>query len=182
MATRIGTVKDAALQALHARKAIANGNFYPFVPALVMAIAKDGLFDLLTDIPIIGLIGEFFSIFIAVFLFVFLFGKGTWKVRLVVAALQFFDIIPVVNLLPMSVLSVAYVYLVAKKKADRARKELPALEGQTNADRIRGYQWARAAAEAEEAERSAQAANDARYQQEAANDVSYRQNLSRRVM
>lgn len=173
MATRIGTVKEAALQALQARKAIKNGDFSPFIPALAFALAKDCLFDFLADIPIAGLIPWFFSLFITVYLFVFLFGKGTWRIRVVIALLEFLDAIPFIGNIPLSTICVLYVYHKAKKKADQAAKELPVLEAQmSNKERIQEYQRAQAEAAAEEAEQSVQAANDA----------SFGRNLSRKVI
>ncbi len=139
--------------AFKARQAIANGEFYPFIPALAFALADDALLDPMLTIPIVGLVVVLPSAAITVYLFIFLFGKGTWKVRMLVFALQVLDWFPVINLLPMSTVSVLYVYYQAKKKADQARKELPVI--QSNAEQIRGYQMARARLAMEEAERLA---------------------------
>ena len=139
--------------AFQARKAIAGGDSWPFIPAFAFALAKDTLFDPLTIIPIVGLIPMTFSLFISVYLFVFLWGKGKWKVRLVIFFLSLMDAIPAVGLVPFSTICVWYASYQAKAAAKQAAKELPAFEAQTNAERIREYQ-------------RTQAANDAQYQQE----------------
>ncbi len=73
------------------------------------------------------------------------------------------------NFLPIETLSIAALYALAKKAARKEEKRL-ALVGktQTNAERVREYQLARARAALEESEVRAQAqsqetANDARY-------------------
>lgn len=137
-------IKDAASLAFQHRKAIQNGDLTPFIPAFAMAISKDMLFD------IVPVIGKFFGVFIAVYLFIFLWGKGKWKVRLVIFALSLFDLVPMIDLIPFSTVCVAYAYKQAKAEADEGRRALVALEGQSNALRIREYQMARAVQEAKE--------------------------------
>ncbi len=152
MGARYDVIKEAARMAFQARKAIKNGDFTPFIPALAFAIMKDGLLDF---IPIVG---NLLGLFITVYLFVFLWGKGKWKVRIVIFFLSLFDVIPAVNLIPFSTICVLYAYYQAKKLADQARKELSEITGmQTNAQMIREYQKTRAA-EAQEA------ANEPQYQ------------------
>jgi len=118
--------KSGAKLALQHRKDIENGDFSPFIPALVMAISKDALFDM---IPVIGGIGGFF---ISVYLFVFLFGKGKWKVRIVLFFLSLFDFIPAVNLLPFSTICVLYTFYEAKKRASEAEEKLKLLKENEN--------------------------------------------------
>jgi hypothetical protein len=164
----MGVKMDAVQLALRHRQAIANGEFYPFIPALAFALADDAILDPILTIPAAGLVAALPSAAVTIYLFVFLFGKGTWKVRLFVFGLQVLDWFPIVNLLPMATVSVLYVYRHAKKKADEAKKELGLITHQTNAERIREYQMARAKMAAEESEKLAlyqaqQAANEAEY-------------------
>lgn len=185
MATRFDTVKRAVQLAIEHRKAIANGDFAPFIPALAAAVTKDTLLDVVAAVPVAGLIGTFLGLFITVYLFIFLFGRGKWKVRIVIFILGFFDIIPVIGVIPFSTVCVLYAYKQAKTHADQAEKDLAVLEAQTNAERIREYQMTRAALAVGETEQQAQfeqeAANGAKYQQEAANDPVYKDKKVRLV-
>lgn len=147
MATRLDTTKQAASLAFKHRQAIKEGDFTPFIPALAMAIAKDCLFD------VVPIVGNLLGVFVTVYLFIFLWGKGKWKVRVVIFFLSLFDVIPAVNLIPFSTICVIYAYLQARKAFNQAKKELPELEGaQTNAEMIREYQVTQAMAAAEEAQ------------------------------
>jgi hypothetical protein len=148
-------VKQGLKLGLRARKAVANGQFTPFIPALAMALTKDSLLDF---IPIVG---NLLGLFITVFLFVFLWGKGKIKVRIVIFILSFFDVIPAVNLIPFSTICVAYAFLQARKEAEQAKKELVGIETVTNAQRTRQYQMAQAM----QAQAEQQAANDDATQQ-----------------
>jgi len=114
-------IKAATELALKHREAIEKGHFSPFIPALAMAIAKDCLFD------IVPIIGNLLGLFITVYLFVFLWGKGIWKVRIVIFLLSLFDIIPAVNLIPFSTICVLYAYSQAKKHATEAEENLKEL-------------------------------------------------------
>lgn len=167
MATRLGTAKDAGIQAFQDRQAIKNGDFSPFIKALAFALMKDGLLDFISAVPVVGLVSEALGLFITVYLFVFLFGKGKWKVRIVIFILGLFDSIPLVSVIPFSTVCVLYAYKQAKAEADRAALRLAVFGTQTNAEMIREYQQARAEAAAEEAERAARMA------QEAANDAEF---------
>jgi hypothetical protein len=114
-------IKAATELALKHREEIEKGHFSPFIPALTMAIVKDGLLDM---IPIIG---NLFGLFIAVYLFIFLWGRGKWKVRLVIFFLSLFDMIPAVNLIPFSTICVLYAYSQARGHAREAEKKLSEL-------------------------------------------------------
>ena len=160
--------------ALKARRAINDGQFTPFIPALAFALADDAIFDPILVIPIVGIAVALPSLFITIYLFIFLFGRGTWKVRVIVFALQVVDWFPILNLLPMSTVSVLYVYRQAKKKSDQAKKELPVI--QNNAQQIREYQMARARVAMEEAERLATERS-----QGVANDAQYNEKKVRKV-
>lgn len=118
-------IKAATELALKHREAIENGRFSPFIPALAMAIAKDCLFD------IVPVLGNLLGLFITVYLFVFLWGKGKWKVRIVIFLLSLFDIIPAVNLIPFSTICVLYAYSQAKGHAKESEKKLAELNGST---------------------------------------------------
>jgi hypothetical protein len=115
---KLNQVKSAVTLSLKHREAIKNGDFSVFIPALAFAIAKDGLFDF---VPIIG---NVLGLFISVYLFIFLFGKGTWKIRIVIFLLSLADVIPAVNLIPMSTICVLYVYYKAKKYSIKVKEEL----------------------------------------------------------
>lgn len=121
-------IKAATKLALKHRKAIKEGNFTPFIPALAFALAKDGILDMLDILIVTKLLG----IFIAVYLFIFLWGRGTWKVRLVVFVLSCLDFIPIIDMLPMSTVCVLYAYHHVKKKAKEAKKELNVLNASFN--------------------------------------------------
>lgn len=117
---KFGQVKGAVTLSLKHREAIKNGDFSVFIPALAFAIAKDGLFDF---VPIVG---NILGLFITVYLFIFLFGKGTWKIRIVIFLLSLVDVIPAVNVIPMSTICVLYVYYKAKKHSVEVKEELAA--------------------------------------------------------
>jgi len=125
--SKVRVVKSAVKLALQHRKDIENGEFWPFIPALASAILKDGLFDAIL------IVGNIFGIFISVYLFVFLFGKGKWKVRIVLFFLSLFDFIPAVNLLPFSTICVLYTFYEAKKRASEAEEKLKLLKEEENA-------------------------------------------------
>lgn len=172
MATRFDTVKRAVQLAIEHRKAIANGNFAPFLPALAMAITKDSLLDVVAAVPIAGLVGTFLGLFITVYLFIFLFGKGKWKVRIVILILGFFDAIPVIGVIPFSTVCVLYAYKQARAQADQSERELKILESQIGIEQIRARQMTQVMQmqAVEQAQREEQAANDERYEQEAGNE------------
>lgn len=124
--SRLSQVKKAVSLSLEHRKAIANGDLSPFIPAFAFGIIKDALFDPLSATLVGTLFGIFFGTFITVYLFIFLWGKGKWKVRLVMFILFCFDVIPVVSLLPFQTICVLYAYKNARKHAKEVRKELRA--------------------------------------------------------
>jgi hypothetical protein len=145
MATQLGTVRDASSLALKHRAAIKNGDLSPFIPAFAFALAKDSLIDMLTATLLAAVVTEFLGLFISVYLFIFLWGKGKWKVRLVVFILGCFDSIPAVSLIPFSTVCVAYAYWQALKGADEAKIELARLETLVISQRMRQQQMAQVA-------------------------------------
>lgn len=96
--------------------------------------------------------------------------------------LLFFSLVEAVgfglNFLPLETLTVIVLYMMARGAWKKEQKRLEA-EGKarTNAERIREYQMARAAATFQEVE----AANDAKYKEDAANDSVYRSQPVRKV-
>lgn len=148
-------LKSATRLALEYRKRVDAGDLSAFLMPLAFAIAKDALFDF---IPVVGLL---FGFFITVYLFIFLWGRGKWKVRLTVFFLSFFDLIPVVNFIPFQTLCVAYAYYVARQDAERSKEELKKIDKAVPqiADTLRGVERQRAlAAESREAMEQAEAA------------------------
>lgn len=114
--------KGFALMALEHRNAIKQGDLSVFIPAFVFAIAKDGFLDL------IPMLGQIFGFPVAVYLFIFCWGKGTWKVRIAIGIVSMLDLIPAIGMLPMSTMSIFYIYHGANKRALDARVRLKALE------------------------------------------------------
>ncbi len=143
-------LKSATRLAFEHRKRVREGDFSVFLMPLAFAIVKDAIFDF---IPIVGIL---FGFFITAYLFIFLWGRGKWKVRLVIFFLSFFDSIPFVNFLPFQTLCVAYAYHVAKKDADRSKAALESLSKATPkiADDLRGVTRQRALAASRAEERS----------------------------
>lgn len=122
----LGRGADAFKMALEHRKAIKEGDLSVFIPAFVFAIAKDGFLDLIPGL------GQIFGFPVAVYLFIFLWGHGVWKMRIktriIIAILSALDFIPVVGMIPMSTMGVFYVYRQVSKKAFDARMQLKSLE------------------------------------------------------
>lgn len=148
-----GQIKSGAKLALQHRRAVKNGELSVFFLAFVLAMAKDGIFDM---VPFLGTIGGGF--FITAYLFIFLWFKGKWKVRLVVAVLAFLDFIPGPNLLPMQTLFVWYAYHVAKQDAKQSKLELQKMENQEKGEVARdrlGYRMRRQRESAGEANAAA---------------------------
>ena len=114
----MGQSKEAAKFAFEHRRKIKEGDFSVFLFAFAVAILKDSAID---TVPIVGwVIGPF----ITVYLFIFLFGKGKWKVRFVIFILSAFELIPVVDLLPFQTICVLYVYYQAKKAAEEEQRKI----------------------------------------------------------
>lgn len=95
------------------RKKVKEHNNSPYLIVLLVAIATD-----FADATwIIGL-------FCKPFLFYFLWGKGTMKVKITLRALLFLDCIPGISWLPMSTIAVLYAWRRSSKEADHAKKKL----------------------------------------------------------
>lgn len=111
-------LKKAASLAAVDRKRIADGDFSVFLRPLAFAMAKDFIFDI---IPIVGLI---FGFFITVYLFIFMWGRGKWKLRIIFFIIGFLDLLPFIKLIPFDTASVLYGYHLAKKDADASTGRL----------------------------------------------------------
>lgn len=111
-------LKKAASLASVDRKRIADGDFSVFLRPLAFAMAKDFIFDI---IPIVGLI---FGFFITVYLFIFMWGRGKWKLRIIFFIIGFLDLLPFIKLIPFDTASVLYGYHLAKKDADASAGRL----------------------------------------------------------
>lgn len=122
-------IKRAAELAEEHRRRIAEGDFSVFRMPFVFAIAKDGLLDLFSKVPLVGLLITFaFSFPVAVYLFIFMWGRGKWKVRLFAFFATFFDFIPFINLIPWETVAVWYAYHLTKRDADAASAALSDME------------------------------------------------------
>ena len=103
---------EAARLALKMRRRAAEGSQAPWIIAFAFAIACDGM-DM---IPVAGWI---VSWFFRPFLFIFLWGKGTWKLRLGYYAILLIDFIPAISMLPLSTVCVYYAYRKNKKRLSK---------------------------------------------------------------
>lgn len=121
-----GRLGAAVSMALEHRKAIKEGDLSVFIPAFVFAIAKDGFLDMIPGL------GQIFGFPVAVYLFVFLWGHGVWKMRIktriIIGILSLLDFIPVIGMIPMSTMGVFYVYRQVSKRAFEAKMQLKDLE------------------------------------------------------
>lgn len=85
--------------------------------AYAMAFFFAFIADFADFIPVAGPI---ISLFIKPFLFVFLWGKGSWKVKVVRFVLIGLDCLPVSNKVPWSMICVAYSYSQEKKQLKKS--------------------------------------------------------------
>lgn len=103
--------------ALRMRKKAKEGMDAPWIFAIALAIACD-LIDLL---PIAGWI---ISWIFRPYLFVFLWGKGKWEVKLLRYILMLFDSIPFINIAPWTTIAVVNAYRRQHKKLEKADKKV----------------------------------------------------------
>jgi hypothetical protein len=122
------------------RKAIKEGDFSVFFFAFALALVQDGFIDLIAAIPIIGaLIVAVPSAIITCYLFVFLWGRGTLKLKIIRSILLLLNIFPVIGMLPFQTFCVWWAYRDAKKEAEIAKEaEKKAAEEMERDD----YMWA----------------------------------------
>lgn len=101
------------------RKKIADYDNTPFPIILIAAIVS----DFVDIIPFVGTL-------LKIFQFYALWGKGAWKVKVFCRILLFFDMIPPLSWLPMSTISVAYVWRKCAQEAAENKKSLDKAEEQ----------------------------------------------------
>lgn len=111
-----GVFSAIRLSAKH-RQAIKEGDFSVFFMPFTFALSKDFLFDLL---PVIGML---FGAFITVYLFIFLWRRGTLKWKIIRSLLLLLDLfVPIVNFIPFTTFCVWIAYRHAQKDYELARK------------------------------------------------------------
>lgn len=93
--------------------------------ALDVAYFVAAMIDFVDMIPVAGWL---VTLFCRPLLFVMLWGYGKWKVKLVMSTIIFFDFLPLIHYLPLSLVSVAYVHHVIKKRRKEAERKLEKLE------------------------------------------------------
>ena len=98
------------------RKAL-EGKQAPWLIAFAFAITCDGL-------GLIPIAGWVVSLFLRPCLFFFLWGRGTWKIRLLCYGLILFDFVPIVEIFPLSTISVTFAYLKSEKQHLSAKEGL----------------------------------------------------------
>jgi hypothetical protein len=107
---------EAIKLASYFRKKVDNHENSPYFIVLLVAIAID-----IADASwIIGFVCK-------PFLFWFLWGKGTWKIKWTLRILLFFDCIPFVSWLLLSTISVVVAWRHSSKEAKKAKENLEAL-------------------------------------------------------
>jgi len=168
-------IKEAARLALADRKRVKEGDMSAFILPLVAAISKDGILDF---IPIFGGVIGFC---ITLYLFVFMWGRGKWKVRLIMFFFSLIETVPFISILPLQTTAVLYGYHLAKKAAKEAGIELTLLE-QAKASLRRAEQMAFQQQQMQKQDVAEEIANDTEYQQQAANDNRYQSTPMRKFI
>ncbi len=98
------------------RRALKEGHFHVFFLAFVLALSKDGFFDLVGSFPLVGQVIVLIpSLVVTTYLFFFLWGRGTWLIRIIRAFLLIIDWFPIISLLPINLICVGWAYYQAKK-------------------------------------------------------------------
>jgi len=108
---------EALKLAYKLRKRVKEGENTPFLIALLVAIAID-----FADAT------WFIGLFCKPFLFFFLWGKGTFKIKVTVRILLFIDCIPIISLLPLSTVCVFYAWHHVRKEVKKDKKKLEKIE------------------------------------------------------
>jgi hypothetical protein len=93
--------------------------------ALQLAFMFASVIDFIDLLPIAGWM---VTLFFKPVLFIMLWGYGTWKIKLLRGVFIAFDLIPGVNMIPMSIASVAFTHHVINKRKKEARQELDELQ------------------------------------------------------
>lgn len=122
-------LKIATKLAFDARRRVKEGDLSVFLFPLIVAMVKDGLVDPPSNIPFAGIaIDLLLSFPIALYLFIFMWGRGKWKMRILFFLISFLDLVPFIDLIPFTTMCVVYARHLAKKDADEARDELAKLD------------------------------------------------------
>ncbi len=116
MAKRLTPVRAVTL-ALKMRKQATQGDTSVYIYVFFLAVMAD-------SVDFIPIAGPMVSGFIKPFLFVFLWGRGAWKVKTVRLILITADYLPVSNKLPWSTICVVYSYVNEKKQAEIKSKRI----------------------------------------------------------
>lgn len=168
-------IKEAARLALADRKRVKDGDMSAFILPLVAAISKDAIFDF------VPAIGGILGICVTLYLFIFMWGRGKWKVRLVLAIFSLIETVPFISILPLQTTAVWYGYRLAKKAAKEAGIELTLLE-QTKATLRRAEQMAFQQRQIHEQEAAKEAVDKAEYQQQEVSESKYQDTAIRKFV
>lgn len=122
---RRGLIVKAAQLALEFRTAEAEHRNEVFLFATILALMKD-----VPDMFTFG-ISTMLTWAITIFLFIFLWGRGTWAVRIVLALGSLFELIPFVNILPVETLCVLYAWVESTKQAEKDKNDAEEQEKHT---------------------------------------------------
>jgi len=117
--SKIKAIAEGLKLAHSFRKKVEAGDNSPFLIALIAAI----LIDLADLSVIVGLL-------LKPALFYFLWGKGTFKVKITIRIALFLDCIPGVSWLPLSTISVLYAWRHISKEAEESKNNLEKIEDQ----------------------------------------------------
>lgn len=112
---------EAIKLGLTLRKAVKEHDNTAWLIAFALAIGCDCM-------DIIPIAGWIITWFFRPALFVFLWGKGTWKVKIAYRILLFIDFIPFLNILPLSTACVFYAYIKSKEKKEEAIRVIKVIE------------------------------------------------------
>ncbi len=119
-----GLLKKATQLGFEARKKVKEGDFSVFLFPFMLALIKDVPLDILEDIPFVGLATAILlSAPVSLYIFILMWGRGKWKVKLVRLFLLLLDLVPIVNIIPWTTASVYYAYHLAKKEAEENKKK-----------------------------------------------------------
>ena len=108
------------------RQRVKEGEQSPFLVALVGAI----IIDLADSTWVIGLC-------LKLPMFVFLWGKGTFKVKVITRMLLLFDCIPFVSWLPLTTICVLYAWHRTRKEIEENKKKIKEIDKKLRKDGVK---------------------------------------------
>lgn len=120
-----GAVKEGIKTGFRLRRNIEQHRSEVFLIALTLALLKDAL-----DIGLLELaswIDWTVDLSILITLRIFLFRRGTWKVRIVLWIIGPLEMIPIFGILPSWTCCVFFAWYKSKKKADKSKEQLDKL-------------------------------------------------------